>query len=108
MPCELRSQCLRNPEKTKTRQGALTRQGAFFQGKRVANESHTDRRKVRIDSERGRERITRRFATVEPVFGNLRHNKRLDRFPLRSRTKVDGQGKRYCITHHIEKPAHPG
>jgi hypothetical protein len=26
--------------------------------------------------------ITRRFATLEPVFGNLRQNKHLDRFSL--------------------------
>ncbi len=32
-----------------------------------------------------------RFATVEPVFGNVRYNKRLDRFTLRGRTKVHGQ-----------------
>jgi hypothetical protein len=29
----------------------------------------------RIDSPEGRTRYGRRFATVEPVFGNLRHNK---------------------------------
>ena len=29
----------------------------------------------------------RRFGTVEPVFGNLRANKRLDRFTLRSKSK---------------------
>ena len=52
--------------------------------------------------------ITRRFATVEPVFGNLRHNKRLDRFSLRGRQRVDGQWKLYCITHNIEKRANRG
>lgn len=84
MPCTLRSQCLRTPEKTKTRQVA------FFQGKRPEQESPTDRMKVKIDSEFGREMIARRFATVEPVFGTLRGNKRLDRFTLRGRAKVDG------------------
>ena len=42
-------------------------------------------------------------ATVEPVFGNLRNNKRLHRFTLRGRTKVDGQWKLYCLVHNIEK-----
>ena len=37
--------------------------------------------------------IAARFATVEPVFGNLRHNKRLSRFTLRGKAKVDGQWK---------------
>jgi hypothetical protein len=56
--------------------------------------------KTRIDSDIGREVIARRFATVEPVFGNLRHNKGLDCFTLRGREKVDGQWKLYCLMHH--------
>lgn len=98
----LRVQCLHTPEQTKTRQVA------FFQGKRAGHETHTDRMKVRIDSPRGKAMITRRFATVEPVFGNLRNNKRLDRFTLRSRSKVDGQWKLYCLVHNIEKLAPHG
>lgn len=81
---------------------------AFFLGKREGRESHTDRMKTRIDSHIGREMIARRFATVEPVFGNLRHNKGLDRFTLRGREKVDGQWKLYCPMHNIEKLAHHG
>jgi hypothetical protein len=64
--------------------------------------------KCQIDSPTGKEMITRRFATVEPVFGNLRHNKRLSRFTLRGRAKVDGQWKLYCLVHNIEKLAHWG
>jgi hypothetical protein len=45
----------------------------------------------------------RRFATVEPVFGNIRHNKQLNRFTLRGRRKVDTQWKLYCLVHNIEK-----
>ncbi len=100
MPCPLRAQCLRTPDTTRTRQVA------FFQGKRAGHESHTDRMKRRIDSELGKRMIAARFATVEPVFGNLRHNKRLSRFTLRGRRKVDGQWKLYCLVHNIEKLAH--
>lgn len=102
LPCALRRQCLRTPEKT------ATQQVAFFLGKAPGRESHTDRMKVKIDSDRGKQMITRRFATVEPVFGNLRGNKGLDRFTLRGRSKVDGQWKLYCLTHNIEKLAHHG
>jgi hypothetical protein len=52
--------------------------------------------------------ITRRFATVEPVCGNLRGSKRLSRFTLRGRIKVDGQWKLYCLVRNIEKLAHHG
>ena len=47
-------------------------------------------------------------STVEPVFGNVRYNKGLDRFTLRGRTKVDGQWKLYCLVHNVEKLAHAG
>ncbi|HYN00247.1 MAG TPA: transposase [Aestuariivirgaceae bacterium] len=102
VPCELRDGCLRTPDKTKTRQVA------FFRGKREGCLSHTDRMKAKIDSAIGKQMITARFATVEPVFGNLRHNKRLTRFTLRGQTKVDGQWKLYCMMHNIEKLAHHG
>jgi transposase len=103
LPCEQRDKCLRTPEKTKVRQVA------FFRGKAdTTKESHTDRMKRAIDSEAGRARYGRRFATVEPVFGNLRHNKRLDRFTLRGQKKVDTQWKLYCLVHNIEKLAHHG
>jgi len=64
--------------------------------------------KQRIDSEAGREQYGRRFTTVEPVFANIRHNKRLDRFTLRGSAKVDTQWKLYCMVHNIEKLAHYG
>jgi transposase len=102
VPCELRTQCLRKPDTTKTRQVA------FFQGRRSIEESHTERMKRRIDSDIGKRMITARFATVEPVFGNLRANKRLQRFTLRGQKKVDGQWKLYCLVHNIEKLAHHG
>lgn len=102
-PCPLRAQCLRTPERTPTRQVA------FFRGKAPgAPESHTARMQRRLDTPEGRRRYGQRFATVEPVFGNLRANKRLDRFTLRGRVKVDAQWKLYCLVHNIEKLAHYG
>ena len=101
-PCPLRDQCLRHPERTPVRQVV------FFTGKTHKPESHTERMKRRLDSEEGRRRYGQRFATVEPVFGNLRHNKGLNRFTLRGRTKVDTQWKLYCMVHNIEKLAHYG
>jgi hypothetical protein len=45
---------------------------------------------------------------VEPVFANLRAKKRLARFPLRGRAKVDTQWKLYCLVHNNEKLAKSG
>ena len=73
-----------------------------------ASENQVDLMKKKIDSDAGREMITRRFATVEPVFGNLRGNKRLHRFTLRGKAKVDGQWKLFCMMHNIEKLANHG
>jgi transposase len=95
--CPLRARCLRKPDTTPARQVALLiRKGPA---------DHTRRMRARIDSERGRRQYGQRFATVEPVFGNLRHNKRLSRFTLRGRTKVDGQWKLFALVHNIEKLA---
>lgn len=63
-----------------------------------------ERMKRKIDTEHGGE-IGWRVASVDPVFGNLRYNKGLDRFTLRERNKVDGQWKLYCLVHNIEKLA---
>ncbi len=101
IPCTHRDRCLLTPQKTKVRQVS------FFQGKR-GGMSYTDKMKVRIDSPEGRIQYGKRFATVEPVFGNLRHNKQLNRFTLRGRKKVDAQWKLYCLVHNIEKLAHHG
>ncbi len=62
--------------------------------------------KQRIDSAEGRQLYGLRFASVEPVFANIRHNKRMNRFTLRGKTKVDGQWKLFCLVHNIEKIAH--
>jgi len=102
VPCELRKRCLRHPERTEVRQVA------FFDKSQASPLRYTERMKQAIDSERGRKLYARRIATVEPVFGNLRHNKRLDRFTLRTQPKVNTQWHLYCLVHNIEKLAHHG
>ena len=103
VPCRSRARCLRHPDQT------TTRQVTFFRGRgRGRPSTHTRPMKRRIDTPEGRAQYGHRFATVEPVFANLRHNKGLDRFTLRGRAKVDGQWKLFCLVHNIEKLAHAG
>jgi hypothetical protein len=103
LPCTQRERCLRTPEKT------ATRQVAFF-APLLADRprSHTEKMRERIDSAEGRALYAQRLGTVEPVFANIRHNKRLNRFTLRGRPKVDGQWKLFCLVHNIEKLANNG
>ncbi len=109
VPCTERDKCLRTPDKTPTRQVT------FFRGKADSTAvNYSAIMKKAIDSPEGRARYGRRFATVEPVFGNIRYNKGLDRFTLRGQTKVDiyarrgTQWKLFCMVHNIEKLAHHG
>ncbi len=60
----------------------------------------------KIDQPESRRIYGRRLAIVEPVFANLRSNKRLDRFTYRGRTKVNIQWLLYCLVHNLEKLAH--
>ncbi len=63
---------------------------------------------ARIVAPAGRELYGQRFATVAPVVGNLRANRRLDRFTLRGRAKVNGHWTLYCLVHNIETLTHAG
>jgi len=96
--CELRARCLKHPERS------ATRQVVFFRGRaKRAPETFTEKMKRKIDSVLGRHIYDQRLGTVEPVFGNLRWNLKLNRFTLRSRRKVDTQWKLYSIVHNIGK-----
>jgi hypothetical protein len=57
----------------------------------------------KVDSEKGRKIYPQRFAVVEPVFANIKTQKRLDRFTLRGKIKVNIQWILYCMVHNIEK-----
>ena len=102
-PCTLRDQCLRTPTTT------VVRNVAFFRAREDAEtETHTMRMQQRLDAPEEREQYGQRLATVEPVFANVQYNKRLDRFTLRGRTKVNGQWQLFCLVHNIEKLTHAG
>jgi transposase len=57
----------------------------------------------KVDSDKGRKIYPQRFAIVEPVFANIKTQKRLDRFTLRGKIKVNIQWMLYCMVHNIEK-----
>ena len=57
----------------------------------------------KVDSDRGRKIYPQRMAIVEPVFANIRTQKRMDHFTLRGKIKVNIQWMLYCMVHNIEK-----
>ncbi len=103
--CELSSQCLRGPLKPNDGRG---RQVTRFEPKAKDLDNPSERMRQAIDSPRGRQLYSQRIGTVEPVFANIRHNKRLTRFNHRGREKVNTQWNLYCMVHNIEKLAKTG
>ncbi len=57
----------------------------------------------KVDSDRGRKIYPQRMAIVEPVFANIRTQKRMDHFTLRGKIKANIQWMLYCMVHNIEK-----
>ncbi len=100
--CQLSRQCLKGPLKPNDGRG---RQVTRFEPKPLDPTHPSERMRQAIDSPRGRQLYSQRIGTVEPVFGNIRHNKRLTRLNHRGRTKVNTQWNLYCMVHNIEKLA---
>jgi len=104
--CPKKHQCMQNPEAADHRKGKGRQVSFTVEHKRLPN--YTDWMKHRVDSPRGKEIYSHRMSVVEPVFGNIGTNKRLNRFSLRGKKKVQGQWQLYCLVHNIEKLANYG
>jgi len=94
--CQLWNKCIRNKQKNIKAKTLMVPMGTV--GKNYSHEMSE-----KIDTERGRRLYPRRMAIVEPVFANIRTQKRLDRFTLRGKLKVNIQWLLYCIVHNMEK-----
>lgn len=62
-----------------------------------------DQMKTKIDSDEGKRIYARRLGIVEPVFSNICVQKRMHRFTLRSKRKVDVQWRLFALVHNIGK-----
>jgi hypothetical protein len=74
--CPIQSTCMKNPVKEKGRQ-------VSFLNKQQVRTSYLDMMKEKVDSVEGWRIYSRRMWTIEPVFGNITSNKRLNRLSLR-------------------------
>jgi len=97
--CPIRKDCL---EKETTRRRSL-----MFQVK-VEDRNYSADMIKKIDTVKGREIYSLRMQIVEPVFANMRYHKKMNRFTLRTREKVNIQWLLYCSVHNISKIARYG
>jgi hypothetical protein len=99
--CPLKKKCMQNPSSAETRKGHGRQVSFILSDKKEA--TYTDWMKHRVDSDKGKEIYGHRMSVIEPVFGNIGYNKRLSRFSLRGKAKVNGQWQLYCLVHNIQK-----
>jgi hypothetical protein len=95
--CPLRESCLQN---------AATRRKHLAIYAEPAQETLSQQMIAKIDTPEARAIYGLRLAMVEPVFGNIRVQKRLDHFTVRGKIKVNMQWRLYCLVHNIEKLVH--
>lgn len=99
--CDKKHQCMYNPSAADHRKGAGRQVSFRLNSQRQPN--FTDWMKHRVDSPHGKHIYSHRMSVVEPVFGNIGTNKKLARFSLRGKDKVQGQWYLFCLIHNIEK-----
>ena len=92
--CRVRSRCLSKPD---TPHRNLSVEVGSQQPSLI------EQMKAKIDTPQGKQIYARRLAIVEPVFANIRVQKRLDHFTLRSKAKVEVQWKLFALVHNIGK-----
>ena len=92
---------VRQNEFMRQRSATRGRQVARFEAKQADPNDPSERMRRAIDSAQGRRLYSQRMGTVEPVFANIRHHKRMSRFTLRGVAKVRTQWNLYCLVHNI-------
>jgi transposase len=97
--CQLRSKCLRYGN-------SKQRYLSYFIDE--SNKNISKEMVKKVETEIGKRIYPQRVAIVEPVFANIRTQKRMDRFTLRGKIKVNIQWLLYCMVHNIEKVVNYG
>ena len=92
--CPLRSRCLSKPTVSRRYLSIQVDSG---------QPNLIDDMKAKMDSADGKRVYARRLGIVEPVFANICVQKRMNRFTLRSKQKVDVQWRLFALVHNIGK-----
>ena len=67
---------------------------------------HAFMRRV-LDTDHAQAIYKKRQATVEPVFGQIKHNRGIDRFQRRGRSAVRSEWRLAAATHNLHQAPHP-
>ena len=98
--CKLKEQCFkRKPGKGEFR--------SLFVAYQKYEDNLSQEMRDKIDNPAYREIYSRRMQIVEPVFANITYFKKMNRFTLRGKQKVDTQWKLFCIIHNLWKCMKP-
>jgi transposase len=92
--CPLKARCLSKPTSSRR-----------YLSVQVATQPPNliDEMKAKIDTEQGKRIYARRLGVVEPVFANICVHKRMNRFTLRTKLKVDVQWRLFALVHNLGK-----
>jgi hypothetical protein len=75
----------------------------LFIGEKKKGENLCEQMREKIDQVKYRTLYGRRMQIIEPCFGDITYNKKMNRFSLRTKMKVNIQWLLYCIVHNIGK-----
>lgn len=97
--CPLNSKCLKGKkEKSEIQHGR-----SLFITKSNSPESLSVALRKKLNTVEYQDLYADRMQIIEPVFANITNCKKLDRFSLRGREKVNGQWQLYCMVHNLGK-----
>jgi hypothetical protein len=78
--------------------------GNMREGKRPGwNHALYQQMRDKLTSDRGRQLYSQRKITIEPVFGQIKHNRRVDRFMRRDRAAAQSEWRLVTATHNLLK-----
>ena len=78
--------------------------GNMREGKRPGWEHERyEQMREKLTSERGRKLYAQRKITIEPVFGQIKYNRHIDRFMRRGRSAAQSEWRLITATHNLLK-----
>jgi transposase len=97
--CPLNTKCL----KTKKELSKIDKGRSLLITESNSVGSLSTKIRKKMDTQEYQDLYANRIQVIEPVFSNITYCKRLDRFTLRGKNKVNGQWQLYCIMHNLGK-----